>query len=159
MSQPLFRRVVPETYVQLLYEYLESLGFEPEKALGKPWPAPPTGRTGGIDVEQWNSLLETAAEILGDPLLGIHVGQTITARHLGVLGSVLLACGNLEAALQRVERYLRLVYDVIPMSRREGTDWFELVWDTGQYQPGPLVNETGIVAMVQFCRALARGYR
>jgi AraC-like DNA-binding protein len=157
MTQPLYRRVVPETYVQLLYEYLESFGHDPERALGEPWPAPASGRTGGIDVERWDYLLRTASALLGDPLLGLHVGQTITARHLGVLGSVLLACGNLETALQRLERYLRLVFDVIPMSRREGTDWFELVWDTGQYRPGPLVSETGTVVMVQFCRALVRG--
>lgn len=157
MSQPLYRRVVPETYVQLLYEYLESLGHEPESVLGEPWPTPAHGPIGGIDVEHWNHLLVTAEQALGDPLLGLHVGQTISPRHLGVLGSVLLACSNLNVALQRLERYLRLVFDVIPMTRRTGEGWFELVWDVSQYQPGALVNETGIAAMVQFCRSLVRG--
>jgi AraC-like DNA-binding protein len=157
MSQPLFRRVVPETYVQLLYEYLESLGHEPELVLSEPWPTPTQGAVGGVDVECWNHLLVTAAQALNDPLLGLHLGQTISPRHLGVLGSVLLACGNLDIALQRMERYLRLVFDVIPMTRRAGEGWFELVWDVSQYQPGALVNETGIVVMVQFCRALVRG--
>ncbi|MGA4634915.1 AraC family transcriptional regulator [Pseudomonas solani] len=157
MSQPLHRRVVPETYVQLLYEYLESLGREPEAVLGEPWPTPAAEGIGGVDVERWSRLLVTAAQALDDPLLGLHVGQTISARHLGVLGSVLLACGNLDAALVRLERYLRLVFDVIPMHRRDGEGWCELAWDITQYQPGALVNETGFVAMVQFCRALVRG--
>ncbi|SCZ38750.1 MULTISPECIES: AraC family transcriptional regulator [unclassified Pseudomonas] len=157
MSQPLYRRVVPETYVQLLYEYLEVLGHEPESVLGQPWPTPAQEGVGGVDVECWDRLLVTAAQALDDPLLGLHVGQTISARHIGVLGSVLLACGNLGTALQRLERYIRLVYDVIPMTRRDGDGWFELVWDVSQYQPGPLVNETGMVAIMQFCRALVRG--
>lgn len=157
MSQPLYRRVVPETYVQLLYEYLESLGHHPESVLGEPWPAPAHGPASGVDVERWNRLLLTAAQALNDPLLGLHVGQTINHRHLGVLGSVLLACGNLDIALQRLQRYLRLVFDVIPMTRRAGEGWFEMVWDVSQFQPGALVNETGIVAMVQFCRSLVRG--
>ncbi|HEJ4560670.1 TPA: AraC family transcriptional regulator [Pseudomonas aeruginosa] len=157
MSKPLYRRVVPETYVQLLYEYLESLGHEPELVLGAPWPTPAADGIGGVDVECWDHLLARAAQVLDDPLLGLHVGQSISARHLGVLGSVLLACGNLDTALQRLERYLRLVFDVIPMFRRDGEGWFELVWDVSHYQPGSLVSETGIVAMVQFCRALVRG--
>ncbi len=157
MSQPLHRRVVPETYVQLLYEYLEALGHDPESMLGEPWPEPDPSGIGGVDVERWERLLATAAQALDDPLLGLHVGRTISARHLGVLGSVLLACESLEAALQRLERYLRLVFDVIPMIRRDGEGWFELTWDVSQYRPGPLVSETGTVAMVQFCRDLVRG--
>ncbi|WP_248802769.1 AraC family transcriptional regulator [Pseudomonas sp. MWU13-2100] len=157
MSQPLYRRVVPETYVQLLYEYLEALGHEPESVLGQPWPTPTQEGAGGVNVECWDRLLVRAAQVLDDPLLGLHLGQTISARHIGVLGSVLLACDNLGTALQRLERYIRLVYDVIPMTRRDGDGWFELVWDVSQYQPGPLVNEVGMVAIVQFCRALVRG--
>lgn len=157
MSQPLHRRVVPETYVQLLYDYLKAHGHDPVSVLAEPWPQPDPNGAGGIDVEHWEHMLATAAQQLGDPLLGIHLGRTISPRHFGVLGSVLLACNNLEAALMRLERYLRLVFDVLPMYRREGQGWVEIVWDTSEYQPGPLVNETGIVAMVQFCRDLVVG--
>ncbi|ERO65708.1 MULTISPECIES: AraC family transcriptional regulator [Pseudomonas] len=157
MSQPLHRRVVPETYVQLLYDYLKAHGHDPVSVLEEPWPQPDPNGAGGVDVEHWEHMLAMAARQLGDPLLGIHLGRTISARHFGVLGSVLLACNTLEAALARLERYLRLVFDVLPMYRREGQGWVEIVWDTSEYQPGPLVNETGIVAMVQFCRDLVVG--
>ncbi|KTC37155.1 AraC family transcriptional regulator [Pseudomonas sp. ABAC61] len=157
MSQQMHRRVVPETYVQLLYEYLDALGHEPESVLGEPWPKPDPAGVGGVDVELWEHMLTMASQTLNDPLLSLHVGRTISARHFGVLGSVLLACENLETALQRLERYLRLVFDVIPMIRRNGDDWFDLVWDVSQYQPGQLVSETGSVAMVQFCRDIVRG--
>lgn len=157
MSRPLHRRVVPETYVQLLYEYLEAQGYDPVSVLNEPWPVRASTGIGGIDVEHWECLLATAQQTLGDPLLGLHVGQTIQARHFGVLGSVLLACENLAGALQRLERYLRLVFDVVPMSCRYGEGWFEIVWDFSEYRTGRLVNETGSVAMMQFCRALVRG--
>ncbi|EKL8567092.1 AraC family transcriptional regulator [Pseudomonas aeruginosa] len=156
MSRPLHRHVVQETYVQLLYDYLEGLGCAPEEILGEPWPEPTPERS-GVDVEHWDCMLKKAAQALDDPLLGLHVGQTIRARHFGVVGSVILACTTMEAVLQHTQRYLRLVFDVIPMSRRDGEGWFELVWDSSQYLPGPLVSETGTVAMLQFCRDLVRG--
>lgn len=157
MSQPMHRRVVPETYVQLLYDYLKAQGHDPVSVLKEPWPQSDPRAAGGVDIQHWNHMLSTVAHLLNDPLLGIHVGQTISVRHLGVLGSVLLACNNLEAALVRLERYLRLVFDVLPMHRREGKGWVEIVWDTSEYRPGSFVNETGIVAMVQFCRDLVFG--
>jgi len=156
MSQPLHRRVVPETYVQLLYDYVQGLGHEPEALLGEPWPQPTPG-SNGVNVERWERLLTTASHALNDPLLSLHVGRTISARHFGVFGSVMLACENLAAALQRLERYLRLVFDVVPLMLRNGEGWIELVWDVSQYRPGPLMSETGTVAMMQFCRDLVRG--
>lgn len=157
MGQPLYRRTVPESYAQLLYEYLEAIGHEPESLLGEPWPEPLPDATGGVDVERWEHLLETAAARLNDPLLALHVGQTVTSRHLGVLGAVLPASGNLGEALQRLDRYLRLVFDVVAMVLRAGDGWIDLAWDDSGYHPGYLVNETGYTVMVQFCRSLVRG--
>lgn len=157
MNDPLHRYVVPETYVQLLYEYLEARGHAPEAVLGEPWPAPGHGGGGGIDVDLWERMLERAGKRLRDPLIGLHVGQTITARHLGVLGSVLLACENVGAALQRFERYMRLVIDVTPMTRRIGPGWLELACEVSRHRTGPLADETGFAALVQFCRNLVRG--
>ena len=157
MGKPLHRRVVPETYAQLLYEYLEAHGHTPESVLGEPWPEhDPTG-LGGVDVDRWERMLACAEQHLGDPLLGLHVGQTITARHLGILGPVLLACDNLGAALQRLERYQRLIFDVVPMSQRAGPGWVDVVWDISRYRPGRLVTETGFAVFTQFCRSIVRG--
>lgn len=157
MRQPIHRRVVPESYVQVLYEYLEAHGYEPESVLGDPWPDRGSQNLDGIEVEHWEQLLETAAEHLADPCLGLHVGQTITSHHLGILGSILLACENMGAASRQMERYLRLVFDVIPMTVRSDNGWFDITWDNSEYLPGWRVNETGYTVIVQFCRNLARG--
>ncbi|WP_171057624.1 AraC family transcriptional regulator ligand-binding domain-containing protein, partial [Acinetobacter baumannii] len=114
LNKPLYRRRISEIYVQLLFEYLEKLGHDPEKVLGEPWPKADSNHLEGVDIDHWESLLIIAKDYLNDPFIGLHVGQTITAQHLGVLGSVFLACENLGAVLERFERYQRLVYDVYP---------------------------------------------
>ncbi|ONG41499.1 AraC family transcriptional regulator [Alkanindiges hydrocarboniclasticus] len=157
MGKPLHRKMIPETYVQLLFEYLEAQGHDPESVLGEPWPVPDVQGLGGMPVAHWDQLLQTAKQHLNDPLIGLHVGQTITARHLGILGSVLLACDNFGALMQRFERYQRLIFDVVPASIDIGPAYIELTWDIQDYQAGGLVDETGRTVMVQFCRSLIRG--
>ncbi|MDE2419634.1 MAG: AraC family transcriptional regulator [Gammaproteobacteria bacterium] len=157
MGKPLHRKVIPETYVQLLFEYLEAQGYNPETLLGEPWPIPDPHGLGGVDVEHWQKLLEAARHHLNDPLIGLHVGQTITARHLGILGAVLLACDHFGAVMQRFERYQRLIFDVMPATIEVRADYIELIWDIQDYQAGPLVDETGCTVIVQFCRSLIRG--
>lgn len=158
LNKSLYRRRIPETYVQLLFEYLEKLGHEPEKVLGEPWPKADSNHLEGVDIDHWESLLVIAKDYLNDPLIGLHVGQTITAQHLGVLGSVFLACENLGAVLERFERYQRLVYDVVPASVHIYPEYVELSWDTTDVQTvGGLSDETGRTVIVQFCRSLIRG--
>ena len=155
MAQPLHRRVIPETFVQLLFEYLDARGVMPETVLGESRPLPQVHGLDGFPIDRWVELLARAARHLDDPLLGLHLGQTVTPRHLGVLGYVLLACPNLAAVLQRLDRYQRLVYDVTPMTRREGDGYVELVWGAEQGRPGALADEAAITALMQFCGSLA----
>ena len=158
MATPLHRRVVPETYVQLLYEYLAGQGHSPEAILGAPWPVPDPTCATGVDVKVWAGMLETAEAQLGDPLIALHVGQSINPRHLGIVGPVIASCGTLGVALQKLERYQRLVSDFSQMTPRAGAQWMDLVWDSRpELNPGRLVNETGFVVLIQFARSLARG--
>lgn len=157
LNKPLYRRRISEIYVQLLFEYLEKLGHDPEKVLGEPWPKADSNHLEGVDIDHWENLLIIAKDYLSDPFIGLHVGQTITAQHLGVLGSVFLACENLGAVLDRFERYQRLVYDVYPATVHIHTEYVELSWDTKGEQVGPLSDETGRTVIVQFCRSLIRG--
>ncbi len=136
MAKPKYRHVVPENYVQLLYDYMEARGHSPEALLGEPVPDAEEKLLPGVDVEHWQQLLERAAEQLSDPLIGLHIASTVTSRHLGVLGSVLLASDNMATALQHLNRYLRLVFDVVPMVLRFDEEWFEITWDESDYETG-----------------------
>ncbi|VVO13211.1 hypothetical protein PS723_03592 [Pseudomonas fluorescens] len=146
------RGVVPSTYVRLLYEYLETRGVVAGALLGVAAPQTADRSSQRYPVAAWRDLLQRAAEHLNDPLLGLHLGQTITPAHFGIMGYVLLACPNLGAALARALQYQRLLYDVNPMrSTLEGSDLL-LEWGVDKGRPGPLVDECAITALLQLTR-------
>jgi len=150
------RRMIPETFVQLLYDYLDAQGVNAEQVLQHPWPVPQADGLGSFPVERWVELLARAAQHLNDPLLGLKLGQTITPRHLGVLGYVVQASENLAAVIRRLAQYQRLIYDVTPMVQRYRANHVELVWDKEHGMPGALVDETAITCLVQFYRSITR---
>lgn len=149
---PKARGVVPATYVRVLYEYLEARGIDAQRLLGGPPPEARGPAPGRYPVERWQKDLETAARHLGDDDLGLHLGRTVTPRHFGVMGYVLHACGTLGAALSRLHRYQRLVYDVSALRIEALGDAVTLEWGTENGCPGRLVDETAITALVQFAR-------
>lgn len=146
------RGVIPNTYVSLLFEYLQERGIDAAALLGEAPPDRGERGLGRYPVDRWRCLLDMAAAHLGDPLLGLHLGQTITAAHWGVMGYVFMACPNLAAGLQRLEQYQRLLYDVNPLHQGIVGDCYELRWGVEYGRPGPLVDECSITALVQFGR-------
>ncbi len=157
MVQSHYQRAVPAAFTLLLYEHLESCGLDPAKVLGIPRPSLEPNQQSRIDLAHWEKMLETAMLRLDDPYLGLKLGQQVRARHLGMVGHLLLASKNFGAALERLEQYQRLIFDAIPMSRHDTADAIEMVWDISQFRTGVLVGETGFAVMVQFCRSLMQG--
>ncbi|MCG8611575.1 MAG: AraC family transcriptional regulator [Pseudomonadales bacterium] len=153
---PLQQRVVPETYAQLLFDYIEARNLRPEIVLGEPWPVA-TSERAGIDIDMWQRMMERAALELDDPLLGLHLGQTVSVQHLGIVGAILLASNTFSQALERLRRYQRLIFDATPIRLHTGDGWMEVLWDISEYLPGQLVEMTGYTVMVQFTRSLIRG--
>ena len=148
--------IVPVTYVHLLYEYLTQQGLDPQIVLDTPKPSVETGGLGRFDVSRWQTLLHRASDRLGDPLLGLHLGRSVTPRHFGILGYVFLSCGNLGAALLRFDQYQRLIYDVNPVTITMNSHEVIFEWGVNQGRPGPLVDECAIATMVQFMRNLVQ---
>lgn len=98
------------TYVNLLFDYLQDQGLDAVHVLGESSPNCQEVRLYALD--HWRRLLERAAEVCNDPLLGLHVGQRIAPAHLGVLGYALGACPDVGAVLQRWQQYDRVVANV-----------------------------------------------
>jgi AraC-like DNA-binding protein len=142
--------VIPTTYVHLLYDYLNSKSIDAEQLLG-PQPTVDKG-LGRFPVVEWKQHLQSASELLNDPLLGLHLGQTISPKHFGVLGYVLLSCGTLGAALLRLQQYHQLIYDVNPMEIEADADQLTLLWGLEMGRPGALVDEAAISSLLQSCR-------
>ena len=157
MIQALQQRAVPATFTLLLYEFLDARGQDAEAVLGMPRPAADPKQEQRVDVGQWEQMLIRAGNHLEDRLIGLRLGEMVNARHLGLVGHLLWACEDFGVVLQRLERYQRLIFDAIPMTRREGHDAIEMVWDISQFRTGPLVGETGFAVMVQFCRSVMQG--
>lgn len=157
MPQPLHQRVVPSAFTLLLYDYMESCGQDPVEVLGEPRPSVDSNEQGQLKIEHWEQMLDRAMHALNDRYLGLKLGETVRAKHLGVVGHLLLASENFGAALTRLEQYQRLIFDAIPMARRETDNVIEMVWDISEFRTGILVGETGFAVMVQFCRNLMQG--
>ena len=146
--------MVPQTFLKVLAEHLQRQGVEPTSVMPAEalrWGLQHLGR---YPAEAYCQLLLRAAERLNDPLLGLHLGQSIQPAHLGALGYVLLACENLGAALLRIQRYHRLLLDINPIQHHVEGDSMVLQWGVARGKPGALFDETGITAIVQFARSL-----
>lgn len=144
--------MVPLTLVRVLSQYLQSQGVAPHEVLPHQLDLGDANKLARFSAEAYCQLLCKAAERLHDPLLGLHLGQTIQPTHLGALGYVLLACENLGAALLRIQRYHRLMHDLNPVQHRLCHGNLELQWGTAQGKPGALFDESGITGIVQFGR-------
>ena len=59
----------------------------------------------------WWHALEVIAKLYQKPHIGLEVGTNIQPSHCGVLGYLSLSCEYLAEALQRFERFQRLLYD------------------------------------------------
>ncbi|QDZ26781.1 AraC family transcriptional regulator [Noviherbaspirillum sp. UKPF54] len=146
------RGEVPGAYVRLLFEHLEARAIDARALLGEPVPDAADRGLVRYPARCWCELLDKAARHLDDPLLGLRLGQAITPAHFGIMGYVLLASANMAAALQRMERYQRLIYDISPMRYGMDGDTVTLAWGVERGRPGALADECGIAALVQFAR-------
>lgn len=59
----------------------------------------------------WWNALAVIARIYNNPHIGLDVGTYIQASHCGVLGYLSLSCDYIAEALQRFERFQRLLYE------------------------------------------------
>jgi len=141
---------VPGTYVRLLFEYLEAQGLDAGAILGEP--APRQGHEPVYRADSWRRMLELAAGHLHDPVLGLHIGATITPAHLGPLGYVLLASSSATAAMERYLSFQRLVHDVSPVHYYFDGSAVVLEWNSESRAMGLLANQCGMAALVKFAR-------
>jgi AraC-like DNA-binding protein len=147
--------MVPQTFLTVLSSHLRQQGLDPEAVLPREALNSRAHHLGRVPAEWFCQSLLRAAERLNDPLLGLHLGQHLQPSHLGALGYVLLACNNLGAALQRIQRYHRLLHDINPIQHHVEDDCLVLQWGVSRGKPGALFDETGITAIVQFARTLS----
>jgi len=140
---------IAATYAQLLYEYLQKQGLDPEQVLEAPWPDAALHYVPLSDGQAW---LRRVDALEKRPALGLRIAEGIGARHFGAVGYAALACATLGEALMRVERYQVSVYDVNPAKVSSSDEGIVIEWGVERGRPGALVDETAVASLVQLAR-------
>ncbi|MEE2731614.1 MAG: AraC family transcriptional regulator ligand-binding domain-containing protein [Pseudomonadota bacterium] len=135
----------------LLLDYLAANGLhlpELERELRQ---FPPASR---MRFRQWWRLLDTLQQQLPGHLVGMELGQAIKPAYVGVLGYLTLSCDTVAEALQRFQRYQRLLHDGDTAHFDLRGDQACLCW-RNQYGPSTqLSDEVLVMGMVANLRSM-----
>ena len=147
--------LVSSVFVLLLFDYLSARNVNAAAVLGRPRPAADDRDPARTTLPQWREMLQRAAASLDDPMIGLHLGQSLSVQDFGLLGYVLHACGTLGGALQRFERYERLFHDINPVTARVEGDRLALRWGVAGGLGGALVDDCLVASLVQIARDIS----
>ncbi|MBA57331.1 MAG: hypothetical protein CMK89_23025 [Pseudomonadales bacterium] len=103
---------------------------------------------------QWWQLLETLQEQLPDHLVGMELGQAIKPAYIGVLGYLTLSCDTVAEALQRFQRYQRLLHDGDTAHFEVRGDQACMCWSNQFGRSTRLSDEVLVMGMVANLRAM-----
>jgi AraC-like DNA-binding protein len=104
--------------------------------------------------QQWWRLLEQLQQHLPGHLVGMELGQSIKPAYVGVLGYLTLSCDTVAEALQRFQRYQRLLHDGDTARLEIRHDQACLCW-SNQYGPSTqLSDEVLVMGMIANLRAM-----
>lgn len=103
-----------QSYALAVIEYFEDRGHDPDAVFGADWVARVRHNEGlhRLPLHEWESLLRTAARVLGDVAFPVRLAATIRMRHLGLLGFLLMSCATLGEAALVLQRYEQLLDSV-----------------------------------------------
>lgn len=148
---------ISTAYLAVLADYLRPHGLD---LAGLPGGAALLQAAQGaivMPVQAWRELLRQVSQQLGQPDLGLRLGRSARLAHLGLLGYVLQSCGTLGAALERIQRYERLINDInrLHWSVDASGDEVLLRWGMERGRPGALVDECAIATLLQVTRQIS----
>ncbi len=141
----------------LLLDYAERQGLERRRLV----------RLAGLQadpIDDPDSRIKTAAMLklwravidrLDDPYLGLHVGGSIHARQLGLVGYAIFYSRNLHSAMYRFARYVRILSDAVQFDIEESAEEASFTWTVHPVLAAlrhPV--ETGVALMVALGREL-----
>ncbi len=110
---PLDRARVVGVYAQTAVDTARELGADLAalgRACGLPLAAGPLPES--LPVQRYIALLHAAAQQLGDPLFGLHVGQRMRLSTFAGYGLVLCTCKDFRAAAAQTLRFEGLAHDL-----------------------------------------------
>ena len=100
-----------------------------------------------------------AAEVTGDPLIGLHIGSTIRSTSYHALGFAWLSSRTLLDALKRLARYYRVIATVpLEISVAEFDDAISVTvaYTDAEYPSPPIALDSFLASIVSLCRMASR---
>lgn len=90
-------------YINIIHNALERLGFHSEKtALLVEKYSPQEFYFNRVSLDVLNNTWQNAEAITQDAIIGLHVGEKIHPNDYGLLGQIMMNCGNLAEALESI---------------------------------------------------------
>lgn len=102
-------RTVDSSYVEMLYEHLQSHGFNAERVLGRL-----IEYGGRVPVAVWKKMLTDARAVTKQDLFGLRVAESMKFSHFGYLGYLLLNADSLLECLALSQDNTQLVSENNP---------------------------------------------
>lgn len=144
---------IPGDFVRLLFDYLEIRGIDAAAVLRTPRPLRQERGIGFYSVDDWAAMLDHAQRHLGDPLLGLHLGQTATTASFGLLGYMMFSSNTLGEAIARGTRYWRLFRPyVTKVSSQAQGDSILIEFELDGRRLSGISIEASVVALAQLAR-------
>ena len=81
-----------------------------------------------LGAERFKRLLMKVVSNVGDNHLGLDVGESLRSGNLGIIGFVLMNCGNLLEALKKYHDYYKIVSNITQLSIHAGKRHIRLQW-------------------------------
>ena len=110
-----------------------------------------------IATEKLSRLWEVAVERSDNPSIGLAQHHVVKPASFDVVGYTMMSCANLQAAFERLERYLRILSDALTMRQGEENGCYRVSFELhGGDRPVPRQRMDFILAtLMTFCRWVA----
>ncbi len=114
----------------LLLDYAERQGLERRRLIraaglqGDPIDNPDARIRTATMLKLWRAVIDE----LDDPYLGLHVGGSIHAKQLGLVGYAIFHSNNLHSAMHRFERYVRILSDAVQFDLQTSAQEASFTW-------------------------------
>lgn len=152
------KALIAAFYARGLVDYLRARGVEPAALFSPAQLAMLEAAKGAAEVPlaEWIAMLHAAIAARAAPSLPAEAGASLTLRHLGVLGHVLMNCATLGEVYEQLARYIRLLGQIgQPVLSFRGHE-AHLLWQWPYHSPAPgEVAQFMLAARVTFMRWLS----
>ena len=96
--------------------------------------------------DKYIKLINTGSAILGDPAIGLHIGENLDLERLGIFGQLILNSRDVMEALIQFSRYMNLLSEETDVKLIE--EWDRVIIKTQPRNPHTRGSETTFAAII-----------